>query len=679
MYEGLYEQYAPTTPFGPVTLHARLRINDAEFEVGKEEYTLSFNIQFNGLSKTFTYKYRTTNDGLPAICIHGQTIDNNVCIYPKFFYQIETHFDIVKSSNAILNSMTATGDNIGTFQADSNTVWGYTPDSVEDKTLNITIDADFPIFSEGFSHAYSDEFDRTATEIGLRALSTNYLPDVASGDYDNLDKSINYFDIANTIPNDKVWDIIDYLKVNGTITTTKAYCFRILPTAKIAFYVDDRVTGDTTPNMHLVISEFPCDVKNFYAPDSSYTEVNSVDTDYWWGHWTDTGNNSDIIGYGATNIPIFHNLTDVNKYFNGDLGIEDSINGGDASIQTSTIGALLNDTEIPSISLATSGVGCFAYALSEADIKDIMGNYLFTDNQTLITTMQDALWTWGNNPIDFMIDCYYVPFAITDFYTTTTANLKFGNYQFPGTSFSAITETSGNRLTLFNTTFEGTYNDWRDYTQFSYDLFLPFIGFVPIDPQKYINRSVKCEMMFDITTHNLRYYLFCDGIITDRFDGSVGVNIPLMATDIVNKAKHDRDIKYGLATGALNTAGSLASSLTSPDPSKAMGGITSSVGNIIGMVKQYQELGAKASSNVEGSFSSAMNIYDISYAYLRITEEQIIIPAKTTQLYNHPSYYMGAVSSLSGYCELADIRFSSTATEPEIQEIQSLLRSGVIF
>ena len=77
--------------------------------------------------------------------------------------------------------------------------------------------------------------------------------------------------------------------------------------------------------------------------------------------------------------------------------------------------------------------------------------------------------------------------------------------------------------------------------------------------------------------------------------------------------------------------------------------------------------------------SSAMNIYDIRYAYLKITERQTLIPNETNLLYNYPSYYMGPVGSLSGYCELVNIRFSSTATHPEIEEIESLLRNGVIL
>lgn len=548
-----------------------------------------------------------------------------------------------------------------------------------DITGNLTIEADFPVFAENYGEYTPYAYVGTAYAWNDLATADTYVNEVNNNDITHINQAINFTTIDYTIPVNTVWTIHNYLKKNGSIIQSKNYDFRIQPGAKIALYVNDQIEGDATANMILRISASPWEQKASNAPESAYVETSVLDDKYWWGMWQNYQNGDSYVGYGSTNIPMYRSAQEVQDYFDGKIGIEDSINGGDSSIQTSTIGDYMTSTDIPTVTLASSGIGCFVYALSAAELEHIMENYLFTDNASLQQTIKDALWTWGNNPIDFMIDCYYVPFSITPFYDTITANLKFGTYQFAGTSYNVVKESNGDRLTLFNTTFEGIYGDWRDYTQFSYDLFLPFIGFVPLDVQKYLNHNVRCEMMFDLTTHNVRYYLFVDDLITDRFDGSVGVNIPLMASDTVNKAKHDRDIKYGLATGALNTAGSLASSLTSPDPSKAMGGIISSAGNIIGMVKQYQELGTKESSGVEGAFSSAMNVYDVSYAYLRITESQTIIPQNTNALYNYPSYYMGNVSSLSGYCELADIRFSSTATQPEIEEIQSLLRSGVIL
>ena len=657
----------------------------AEFETGKDYYTCKITCESTEhCSDVFVYHITSQNGNLPSMVLGGHANANGpwgcpffgswgtfACYGASRSNMDSNNFDVQLFSHTGADAFSS-GRLIGDYMISAG---GFT--ETESGIDTITNEADFPIFM-GVPTRIGDNPDYVEYRPAQDNNLLTYTTEISNqNNIQHINQAINFVQISNTIPQDKVWDIINYLKVNGTITQNKAYCFKILPDAKIALYYGDRVEGDTTPNMKLMISEYPCDVKGFYQPDTSYTTVYSVDVDYWWGHWTNYSNNDDIIGYGATNIPIYKSYEDVQRYFSGEIGIEDAVNGGDSAVQTSSIGQPLTGTDIPSITLATSGVGCFAYALSETQLKEIMETYLFTDDTNLQDTMKDALWTWGNNPIDFMIDCYYVPFSISSFYDTINANLKFGTYQFPNTTYPAIKETNGNRLTLFNTTFEGMYGDWRDYTQFSYDLFLPFIGFVSLDPQKYINKIVKCEMMFDITTHNIRYYLYVNGIITDRFDGSVGINIPLMASDTVNKAKHDRELKYGIAGDMLNVVGSgLSLEMGSKNAvGDALGGISS----IISGFKKYQELGAKPTSHVEGGFSSSMNVYDVSYAYLRITERQMILPAQLNSIYGYPSYYMGALSGISGYCEVNDIQLKSNCTEYEYNEIINLLKGGIIL
>lgn len=536
--------------------------------------------------------------------------------------------------------------------------------------IQIDIEADFPLFLENPTELTFEGGSGTNYDVVSDTNSLVY--QISHGNYDNISQAINYESDINSIPQDKTYFINSTLKVNGHVTSNNGYCFQILPDAKICLYQDDSATGDASPNLHLIISQYPCLVKRFTEDDSHYTETSSPELDYWHsGYWKDLDTGVNYTGICSTNIPIFRGSENAQKYIDGELSESDALNGGSFANKDSTIGGELTESDIPTVNLASSGVGCYIYALSEAEIKDLMANYLYVTDPTLTEQIQNGLWYWGNNPIDFMIDCYYVPFSISAFYDTVVANMKFGTYQFINSSFNAVKESNGNRLTLFNTTFEGVYGDWRDYTQFKYDLYLPFVGFFTLDNYKYLNHTVKCEMMFDLSTHNVRYYLFVDGIITDRVDGSVGVNIPLMASDMVNKAKNDREAIRGYVDSSLGAVNSVASKKPS---------IAGAVGNVINATRSLEDLYNKATQSVEGSFSSSMNIYDISYAYVRITEDQMIIPDKVHQFYNYPSYYMGAASALSGYCEISDVRFKNfTGTIDEQTTLLNELTEGVIL
>lgn len=566
-------------------------------------------------------------------------------------------------------------------------------DNTGNNTGTLTIDADFPIFLCNITEQTTGANIETFGDNNNGCLT--YRNEVISGNYTNVDKAVNYYSLVNTIPSNKVYSIQNYFKANGSIIETKGYDFKILPDSKIYFVLTNQIEGDSSPNMTLHITNYPCLVKPYHAPDSAYTESSSVDSSYWWGDWQDSDAGITYIGYGSTNIPIFDSAEKGQAYADGDIGEDASINSGSTSIKTSTIGDSLEGTDIPTVNLSTSGVGTYIYALSETQIKTLMSNYLYVTDPTLLSNISDGLWLWGNNPIDFFIDCYYIPFDITNFYTTVNADMKFGTYRFESSqgwsTFPVVQETNGQRLTLFNTTFEGIYGDWRDYSQFEYDLFLPFYGFFKLDLYKYLNHTVRCELMFDVTTHNLRYYLFVDDVITDRIDSSVGINLPLMSSDMVNKAKSDRQARRESdrtayrAMGAFLTGGlAVAGGIASGNASYAVNGGTSAITSVIDAKYNLDALADKVNENatqsVEGAYSSSMNIYDIRYAYLRITESELILPDKLNELYGYPSYYMGSASALSGYCEISDIRLKSfTGTIEELNALKGALREGVIL
>ena len=689
-----------------------LKIKNSEFEFGKEFYTLQVKCtSSDGTSAIFKSKYYPlTSEDMPALYIFGEfTQEGEDYLYISTGETgIATAINIKRTTSNIDNIINATVNNgFGsdveyTYNAaNGRLLYGAMASDYFGSDCTIEIEADFPIFlpdqvttqgSREISHdgwyvLYSWDL------IGWNDDGTcnGYLSEFEAHNYTHINKAVNYYSVTSEIPSNQVWTARTHLKQNGAViaATSKAYDFKILPDAKIYFvYTAKGLDGDASANLILHITESPWLQKNSYAPDSAYAETSSLDTNYWMDTWQDYDNGDTYTGWLSTNIPIFDSEAKGAAYAAGDIGIDEALNGGDTTFSISTIGDDLSSSEIPTVNLATSGAGCFIYDLSVSDVKEIMSTYLYTDDASLKAEYVDALWLWGNNPIDFFIDLYYIPFSITNFYDTTNANLKFGTYQIPDTSYAAVIEANGDRITLFNTSFEGVYGDWRDYTFFKYELFLPYVGFIELDPQKYINKMVSCEMMFDITTHNLRYYIFADGVISDRVDGSVGVNIPLMATDQVNKAKNDRNSYYSLEKNKWNFAGAAAGAVVggvAAGPAGAAVGATvgilgSAINAQINANQLNENIKAQPTEQIYNSFSSSMNIYDISYAYLKITEKGSIIPGKLHSLYGYPCYYMGKGSALSGYCELSDIRLSGfTGTIDEANTLKTILREGVIL
>lgn len=666
-----------------------LKIIGNEFETGKNEYTCKISCRNSSGTDTFIYKIASVNGNLPSLVLGGEANASRPWGCP-FFGSWGSLATYVATSSNMNSNFTATlfshvgSDIFQTYRLIGNgVVQGGT---ITEGTDYIEIDADFPIFVGTPTRVGSDPNYVQYMPTNTPDLLT-YTTEISNqNNLQNINKAVNFINVVDRIPVNQVYTIRCMLKKNGSVVsgTNKAYDFRIQPDALIWLVYTNRLSGDDTPNLILHINKSPWLQKNAYAPDDTYAETSTLDSTYWWGNWQDYDNGDAYTGVCSTNIPIFDSDEKGDAYGRGEIGTDEALNGGDTSFSRSTIGDDLSASDIPTVNLAVSGCGSYIYALSSSDLKDVMSNYVYTTDATLQGNIQGGLWLWGNNPADFIIDLYYIPFAISNFYDTINANLKFGTYQIPDTSYSAVKEANGDRITLFNTTFEGIYGDWRDFTQFDYELFLPFKGFVTLDVYKILNRTVRCEMMFDITTHNIRYYLFADDVIIERYDASVGVNMPIMASDMVNKAKAEHEATLGAVKSGANAVGGLIGNGAKLFSGDVVGGVSgliqTSTNAVIDGIKTYDTFASHETQSVQGSFSSAMNIYDITYAYIKITERGLIIPDKLHTLYNYPSYYMGKASALSGYCEISDIRLNGfTGTKDEAIALKNDLKEGVIL
>lgn len=661
-------------------------LQEEQFDPEKDYYTLKVRVQYgDSLEARAEIKVTsTTGNNLPALILKG--LQYGQC--PFSFYTGYDYFVIpfnlswyggsqYQNPGVNYEIVNVTSDAGIDFYDGSRVALAAERLYVNSEVL-ITIEADFPIFG-GPVDVLEETASTTFYYYSENPTFQGYVNEVLyNGDLTNIDLALNaHGSQPEEIDEDKIYFINNSLKVNRSIVSgsSKAYRFKIDKYSRIGLYCDLPHGNDKQSNMVLKISGTKPFKWNI-PTNNTWTEATSLPSgaiNYQYNansSWTDFATGDICYANLSTNIKIFSSEEALDEYFDtGDAN--DAINGGDDDGgKESDIGGKLDSTDIPTTTPGLSGTGSYVYALSLTNLKTIISDCLYVTDNDVIDALKGGLWLWGNNPIDFLIDCYYVPFSLSHFYTLGSAGVKFGTYAFPNAgTFPIVTDANGNRIVLFNTFFSRIYGDWRDFAYVTYDLYLPFLGFVPLDVNKYMDKNVKCEMMFDVTTHNLRYYLYADGIVTDRFDASVGINLPLMATDQVNKAKMDIQNTKDTVNAGIGVVGSLA-----------VGNVGGSISGIMDLAQGMASvMGQKTPEKVVGGFSSSMNIYDIKYAYLRITENKHLVPNNLHGVYNYPSYYIGTLDALSGYCEIEDIQLKSNCSEYEYNEIKNILKGGVIF
>lgn len=650
---------------------ANIEFKKNTFDFSKTTYEANIRIRHGSRVQNEKIRVSAPNGHYPALRIMGA---NNLAASP-FSYVIEVSsdnhvigtnggFGQTSDLNVVIENIEHSGDNIIPIYGLG---FSGTVSVNDDKVLYFEIDADFPIFASGRVSLEPSITGEVGETWGFNGITTDeqYINEIYGGNFDHASSAINYEDIADTIPTNKEYFIFSQVKRNNEVVEYKAFKFAILPDAKISLaHVND--------NWILQITEMPykyIDLSEGGYSSIGWSESNSLLSNHvsypYNEDYTSGGDNYSVWLY--TNIPRFDSQEDREKYNNDEIGIDGAIDGG-GSYKTSPIGEEENISDIDTSTFDSRACGSNIYLMSNSEMMDLK-EYLFDPNHK--TSLQDGLWLWGNTPASVIIGLFYVPFSVADFYQTASAGVKFGSHVATDLGFYTIGTIGGKRKLLFQMSFEGKYGDFRDYDYMTYELYLPFVGrFITLDTNRYLNKVIRCEMLFDAYKHEIRYYLYANGVIEDRIDCVCGVDMPLISTDNVSKAKTDISSRF-------DDINNMAQGITGAMQGRL--GFGSIVSSVTGLVENKMIRAQKPTETIQGGFSSSLNTFDIRYPYLRITETLTVKPTKLNSEYGSPSYYIGKASELSGYCECEDIQLKSNCTESEYNEIKDLLKGGVIF
>ena len=88
----------------------------------------------------------------------------------------------------------------------------------------------------------------------------------------------------------------------------------------------------------------------------------------------------------------------------------------------------------------------------------------------------------------------------------------------------------------------------------------------------------------------------------------------------------------------------------------------------------------KPSIEKSGSMGGTGGMLGVQKPYLIISRPRQALPSNQNTFSGYPSFITEKLGDLSGYTEIDSIHLENVpATEPELSEIESLLKGGVIF
>lgn len=236
------------------------------------------------------------------------------------------------------------------------------------------------------------------------------------------------------------------------------------------------------------------------------------------------------------------------------------------------------------------------------------------------------------------------------------------------------------------------YNSFLDYAPHTrLDLWLPYIGFVELDPALVMGQNIAADYSIDLITGACECFIklvdspdpvpanpwdALHGNIIQTASGTIGLNIPLTAT---NAAEISKNI---LSTGMRVAGGIATAAATGGAAAPIAASLTTSAVSSIFTGSQYHISKGQPANNF--AYWTAPQV-----PFIIRTAPEIAGDAQTAAgraVYNNlvgmPAAKMGTVlSALSGFVQVAKVHAEgfTTAFQAEVDEIERLLLSGVIM
>ena len=216
----------------------------------------------------------------------------------------------------------------------------------------------------------------------------------------------------------------------------------------------------------------------------------------------------------------------------------------------------------------------------------------------------------------------------------------------------------------------GAYLDYAPHTKVS--IYLPYCGTHDLDIDDVMGKAVHVVYHVDILTGGCVAFVKCGSSVLYSFTGTCATQVPISNNDFSNTIKSLVDI--GVAVGGTLATGGMTAPLTAGTVGGALGqGAEMFAGSTING-------GMKPNVQKSGSMGSSIGLLGIQKPYLMLTRPRQCVPKYQNEFTGYPAYITRTLSDVSGYTEIYNIHLDGiSATESELNEIDSLLKSGVIL
>lgn len=310
-----------------------------------------------------------------------------------------------------------------------------------------------------------------------------------------------------------------------------------------------------------------------------------------------------------------------------------------------------DDFNLPDNSAVDTGF-LTLYNPSAAELKSL-SNYLWSNSFDL-----DTFKKLVNDPMDLILGLSILPIQVPQGERREIGIGLIGTDIYMTTIPSQWVKIDCGSVTIPN--FTGSYLDYDPYT--SVEIYLPFIGTRTLKADEVMGRTISVGYAVDILSGACVAWIDVDGSLMYTYMGQCATSIPVVSGDWTN-----------VINGILSVVGSAAGGAIK-------GGVGGAIAGGVAAASSVAVNDSKISVERSGNISGAAGLLAYKRPFIIINAPRICKPANQNIYTGYPSYITQRIGDISGYTEIEVLRlYNIPATDPEIDEIRSLLMGGVIL
>lgn len=322
---------------------------------------------------------------------------------------------------------------------------------------------------------------------------------------------------------------------------------------------------------------------------------------------------------------------------------------------------------LPSVSATSSGViGLFAP--SSAQMRQL-ADYMWTDFGGSATTTDDILKEIVQaikrsicNPLDYVIGLNLIPSDGLMIGASDTVRFGFtsSGISMPRLNSQFFIVNCG--TLSFDKLCGDTFLDYAPYSKFS--IYLPYIGFQDVDANDFVGHTIGVIYHGDVVTGAVTAYITKDGSVMYQYSGCCALSIPLNADGWGSTISGAVQIASSLITGAVSGG--------------AAGVVSSAISGAANVAANPSLLSPQVRHS--GAVSGGAGAMGVQKPFVVREAVRFHSTAGFNSVSGYPSYYYKQLSNVHGFTVVENVHLHGVkATNEEIEEIESLLKAGVIL